>query len=213
MCLGLLVMGAMSVAHAAPPANTQPAQGKDAEDLAKAWTDYLAGGLAGARKSSEKLVLSPNQSVSKEATYLLARCLWDAGSDESHALAKKTWDDLAKDEPATFIEQDWRTKGEWVGRYGTSMGICAAMAAPYDHVHGQRAPWFDYNVRIGKNCREGDSTRYWVQWLETKEPRSLVNLIGKGRRQSEWDDHGEDYPRGHDGPHLYVNLKTPPGTW
>ena len=33
------------------------------------------------------------------------------------------------------------------------------------------------------------------------------------RRQSEWDDHGESYPRSHEGPDLYCNLSIPPGVF
>ncbi len=108
---------------------------------------------------------------------------------------------------------DWNTQGNWTGRYGTTMGVCAAMAAPYDHVSGPRSPWFHYKVRLGEHIRKGDSTRYWVHWLMTSEPRSLINKVNGGRRQSEWDDHGEAYPLHHEGPDLYINLKTPPGRW
>jgi sugar lactone lactonase YvrE len=108
---------------------------------------------------------------------------------------------------------DWKTQGTWTSRYGTTMGVCAAMAAPYDHVSGPRSPWFHYEVRIGEHAGDNDSTRYWVHWLSTTNPRALINKVNGGRRQSSWDDHGEAYPLPHEGPHLYINLKTPPGVW
>jgi hypothetical protein len=108
---------------------------------------------------------------------------------------------------------DWRTQGDWLGRYGESMGVCAAMAAPYDRVSGPRSPWFYYKVRLGEHIRKGDSTRYWVHWLTTEDRRSLMNKVNGGRRQSSWDDHGEGYDLSHEGPHLYIDLKTPPGLW
>ena len=83
----------------------------------------------------------------------------------------------------------------------------------------------EYLARIGPHCTKDDSIRYRVHWLYTDNRRSLempptyfhsrvVKGLTKGdkpRRQAEWDDHGESYPRTHEGPDLYCTLKIPEG--
>jgi hypothetical protein len=126
--------------------------------------------------------------------------------------------------PVTALEDDWKTLGEWQGRYGRYWIVLCANWSPSDDVWG--AGWdVQYDARIGHNCASGDSLRYWVQWLFTAEPRSLemsptymhsrvlknFTTWDVDRRQSEWDDHGEAYPMSMDGPHLYCSLSVPPG--
>ena len=126
--------------------------------------------------------------------------------------------------PVVALEDDWKTEGEWQGRYGRYWIVLCANWSPNNDVWG--AGWdVQYDARIGPNHVGGDSMRYWIHWLATSENRSLEmsptylhSRVLKGyttwdmnRRQSEWDDHGEAYSMSMDGPHLYCSLIVPAG--
>ena len=132
------------------------------------------------------------------------------------------------------LADDWRTQGDWLGRYGRYYARLHAMTSPTDYVWGAGAQAVPYAARIGKNVPAGDSLRYWVHWLYTDNPRSLEmpavyfdSRLKKGlasreenntanqkyRRQAEIDDHGEVYPMPLDGPHIYVSLQVPKGDY
>jgi hypothetical protein len=120
------------------------------------------------------------------------------------------------------LDDDWRTQGDWLGRY---WACCSAICSPKDYLWGAGAEPVHYAARIGPHCTRDDSVRYWVHWLYTDNRRSLEmpptyfhSRIVKGftpgdkpRRQAEWDDHGETYPRPHEGPDVYCTLKVPAG--
>jgi hypothetical protein len=122
------------------------------------------------------------------------------------------------------LEDDWRTEGQWLGRYGRFWIALCANWSPKDDVWG--AGWdVQYDARMGLNHAPGDSLRYWVHWLATKDNRCLemsptylhsrvlkkLTTWDVDRRESEWDDHGEDYPMNKDGPHIYCSLSIPEG--
>ena len=122
------------------------------------------------------------------------------------------------------MEDDWRTEGAWMGRYGRFWIVLCANWAPKNDMWG--AGWdVTYDARIGLNHAPGDSLRYWVQWLATTDNRSLemsptylhsrvlknLTTWDVDRRESEWDDHGEAYPMSKDGPRTYCSLSIPKG--
>jgi len=122
------------------------------------------------------------------------------------------------------LEDDWRTEGQWTGRYGRFWIVLCANWAPKSDVWG--SGWdVMYDARIGSNHAPGDSLRYWVHWLATKDNRCLemsptylhsrvlkkLTTWDVDRRESEWDDHGETYPMSKDGPHIYCSLSIPAG--
>ena len=123
------------------------------------------------------------------------------------------------------LHDDWRTQGDWLGRYGRYWACCCAICSPSDYVWGAGREPVEYRARIGPHCQKGDSIRYWVHWLYTDNRRSLempptylhsrvvkgLTTWSKPRRQAEWDDHGEAYPRTHEGPDLYCTLNIPDG--
>jgi hypothetical protein len=106
------------------------------------------------------------------------------------------------------LDDDWLTKGDWLGRYGRYWACCCAICSPDNYVWGAGPTKAEFDARIGTNCHAGDSLRYWVHWLYTKNVNSLEmpptyysSRVTKGyttpnftRRQAEWDDHGEAYP-------------------
>jgi hypothetical protein len=122
------------------------------------------------------------------------------------------------------LEDDWLTEGQWLGRYGRFWIVLCANISPNDDVWG--AGWdVDYAGRMGPNHAPGDSLRYWLHWTATQDNRCLEmsplylhsRVLRKettwdvDRRESEWDDHGEDYPMNMDGPHVYCSLSIPAG--
>jgi hypothetical protein len=130
--------------------------------------------------------------------------------------------------PPTVVPMadDWRTQGDWLGRYGRYWACLGACCAPDDYIWGAGETPVLYDARIGLNHPDPhDSLRYWVHWLYTTERRSLElpptyldSLVVKGlvtpeknRREAEWDDHGEAYPATLDGPDVLCSLSIPPG--
>lgn len=125
------------------------------------------------------------------------------------------------------LDDDWTTRGDWLGRYGRYWANLCAMFAPSDYVWGAGSEPINYFSRIGYNVPKGDGVRTFVSHMYTDNPNSLempstfldtrirrgYTTKERGRRQSEIDDHGEVYPYEKDGPHLYVSLQVPPGVW
>ena len=121
------------------------------------------------------------------------------------------------------LEDDWRTEGQWLGRHGRFWSVLCANWAPADDVWG--AGWgVRYFTVIGPN-HPPDLLRYWVQWLKTSDNRCLemsptylhsrvlkkLTTWAEDRRESEWDDHGEEYPMIMNGPHLRCAIDVPAG--
>ena len=122
------------------------------------------------------------------------------------------------------LEDDWRTEGQWTGRYGRFWIALCANWSPQDDRWG--AGWeVNYHAQIGLNHKRGDSLRYWVHWLATADNRCLEmsptylhsrvlrndTTWDVDRRESEWNDNGGEYPLTMDGPHLYCSLSVPAG--
>lgn len=126
----------------------------------------------------------------------------------------------------TALDDDWTTRGDWLGRYGTYWACLSALCSPYNYVWGAGEETVNYAPTLDPRFEGGrDSVRNWVHWLYTNDARSLElpptylhSRVVKGlttwernRRQSEWDDHGEQYPLQDDGPSLRVTLQVPRG--
>lgn len=145
-------------------------------------------------------------------------------------------DGEAKGASAISLGEDWLTTGTWIGRYGRFMHALCAMNppfdfgtgtvdAPYDSYIGEHTRKFPFNVQetraefvgdrpIPKNLMVEDGLRYWIHWLRTDNPRCLQvpERYGGGRRQAEWDDHGEAYPFAWEGPHIFFDLVVSDGS-
>ena len=115
---------------------------------------------------------------------------------------------------AVYLGQDWRTQGDWLGRYGRQHAILSAMGAPFNHSVGWG--WhININPRIGPHHYAGDSLRYWAgsAWLTTEDPRALYSPVVGHRRITEWDDHGESYSTTYRGPDIWVQVGVPEGVF
>ena len=123
------------------------------------------------------------------------------------------------------LPDDWRTEGDWLGRYGRHWACCCAICSPDDYLWGAGEAPLQYDARIGPHCTDDDALRYWIHWLYTDSRKTLEmpptyhhSRVIKGltdgkhpRRQAEWDDHGEAYPMSHEGPDVYCTLAVPKG--
>ena len=126
------------------------------------------------------------------------------------------------------LDDDWNTRGDWLGRYGKYWAKLSAMIRVEDggdYIWGAGYKRVRYHSRIGPNADKNDAIRYWVHWLYTDNPNTLEippvylhSRVLKGytnwennRRQSEIDDHGEAYDYRKDGPNVYVSLQVPKG--
>ncbi len=139
---------------------------------------------------------------------------------------------VAQGASAVYVGEGWRTRGDWIGRYGKFLYILCAMNPPFDFYGGEGGvntsykayigehrkrfplkaeeirPEFRQGAKVPKNMMVDDGIRYWIHWLHTDNPKCLQvpKTYGGGRTQAEWDDHGEAYPFDWVGPHLYFDL-------
>jgi sugar lactone lactonase YvrE len=123
---------------------------------------------------------------------------------------------------AAYLGQDWRTLGDWLGRYGRQGAKLSAMAAPFDHNVG-----WDWHITIAPSIGphhnlnspdlggRPDSLRYWSGsgWVTTTLPKALYSPVVGHRRITEWDDHGETYPMTYQGPDIWVRVGVPEGVF
>jgi hypothetical protein len=132
---------------------------------------------------------------------------------------------------AVALDDDWQTRGDWIGKYGSFYHCLCAVKAPIDWIGGKEAYWVRMRRGIGEHIREfplrldefppavqppkelegkpiPDSIRCWIHFMKTDIPWALQlpEAMGGGRRQAEWDDHAECYPFTWEGPHLYCDL-------
>jgi len=114
---------------------------------------------------------------------------------------------------AVYLGEDWTTQGDWVERYGRRYAMLCAMNSPWDN---NVIPLDnDYHVAgvLGPHYKPPDGLRHWVHWIKAdKNQRVLYSPITAMRRQAEWDDHGEAYPRSFDGPDVWSVVAVPAGT-
>jgi len=111
-----------------------------------------------------------------------------------------------------FLGQDWRTLGDWVGRYGRQYAVLCAVASPMDQV----LTWdthYAVDGQLGPHHTPDDALRHWIQpdMIRTSRLGTLYSPVDGFRTQAEWDDHGEDYPRTFEGPDLWVSVTVPEG--
>jgi hypothetical protein len=106
---------------------------------------------------------------------------------------------------AQYYGEDWKTQGDWVGRYGKQLSCLCAASSPFDHFV-QSSYTIELQAFIGPNSFPDDTIRRWVHWLKTDNPKTLYSPMDGYRRQAEWDDHGEAYPMSMDGPDVWILL-------
>ncbi len=108
---------------------------------------------------------------------------------------------------AAYYGEDWKTQGDWVGRYGRRYAVMCGAAAPFDQHFASADNRISVHPFIGLHKTKDDSLRRWVHWLKTDNPKVMYSPLNGYRRQAEWDDHAEAYPMTHNGPDLWYLLE------
>lgn len=114
-----------------------------------------------------------------------------------------------------FLGVDWRTQGDWVGRYGDQFARLYAVMSPLNHELTR-----DGRIQIGGSTgphRVGDYAggNFYIQWLESANPNVLYDPILGKRRMAEWNDGSwqhDLYPYSFEGPDLWLAVEIPEGT-
>ena len=109
-----------------------------------------------------------------------------------------------------YLGEDWRTQGDWVGRYGSRYAVLCAAGAPLDQ-YVLSDPSYKVAGFAGPHCQNSDGLRSYCTWVQADDPRVLWDPIAGYRREAEWDDHGEDYPQSFDGPDVWAKITVPAG--
>lgn len=118
---------------------------------------------------------------------------------------------------AAVLDDDWKTGGDWMGRYGTRYALLCAMGAPLDQ---EVVNDLSYTVlsRLGIHpyvqgqTFEDQGVRHWLHRERWDDPRVLYNPLIGYRRQADIDDNGESYPMSFEGPDLWLGVRIPAGT-
>jgi len=113
----------------------------------------------------------------------------------------------AAEPTAAYVGQDWRTGGDWVGRYGKQYAVLCSAHWPLDDCISHGAIFYDIQGDIGPNHPNRDALRHWMHWANPSYRRCLYNPMVGHRVESEWDDHGEAYSMSLCGPDIRVWIK------
>ena len=117
---------------------------------------------------------------------------------------------------AVYLGEDWKTKGDWVGRYGTRYAQLCAMQAPFDQFvindlsYSVEARLGLHPYKDGKSFAE-QGLRHWMHRKRWDDERVLWNPLVGYRRQADIDDNGEAYSMNYEGPDLWVGVRVPAG--
>jgi hypothetical protein len=111
---------------------------------------------------------------------------------------------------ANYLGEDWRTWDDWVGRYGRRYAILAATQSPASDEFISD-PYYEADGDIGLHHRKDDVLRSFLAIIQTDNPKVLYDPILGYRREAEWDDHGETYPKTDQGPDIWVTINVPEG--
>jgi hypothetical protein len=127
------------------------------------------------------------------------------------ALSKLTQQIVAGE--AYYLADDWRTEGDWVGRYGGCyVKLCGMAKGDQDYALQQ-----GYNVTIGVGANHLPNAANAVSFHDdetSNDLRSLYDPTLGHRRDAEENDFSDDlkvYPETYNGPDLWVHVTVPDG--
>ncbi len=113
------------------------------------------------------------------------------------------------------LNDDWRTRGNWIDQYGRMWSLQYSMTGldtggGYDDMCFVRS-----NAWVNTHWRRGEAARHWLVtgWRNSTDPRTLQDLFHGGRTESNDDDHGETYSSTINGPNLYQTIDMPAGQY
>lgn len=172
--------------------------------------DIDAGGLK--TLASAKDALEPGADAPKEAPALPSPAK-PADAATFAALVKQTaiFKNPLKTGDGMYLADDWRTQGDWTGRYGSGI----AMLCGFDSdstFHG--SPGYDVVVSLGPHVKGDTEPQSHVEKKATDNPHVLYNPILGRRSEAEYNDQSctlAKYPMDWEGPDLWVETTVPEG--
>jgi hypothetical protein len=136
--------------------------------------------------------------------------------DDAKALAvrlARLTDQLAPGE-AYYLADDWRTQGDWIGRYGGAYVKLCGMAENGDQDYALQ-PGYDVSIQVGPHHETNAAGPISYHDNDTSDDlRSLYDPTVGHRRDAEENDFSYDtttYPESYNGPDLWVRVKVPDG--
>ena len=114
----------------------------------------------------------------------------------------------------TFVSlpDDWRTEGDWTGRYGRQFAELFAVCSPFSQVFTwDTKHMYRITPAMGLHHVARDLVRCWLQWRSSPSQRVLWDPIEGRRIEAEIDDHGETFSRPWQGPGLLILARLPAG--
>jgi hypothetical protein len=111
-----------------------------------------------------------------------------------------------------FLGDDWRTQGDWLGRYGNSFAMLCGVIIPGRNFENE--PGFAVRIGVGPHVKNSGPFSY-IENLTTENPRVLYDPTIGQRREAEQNDGSfkeADYPPDWEGPDLWVDVTVPEGT-
>ena len=115
---------------------------------------------------------------------------------------------------AYFLADDWRTEGDWIGRYGNGYAKLCGMTDNGDQDYAL-LPGYEVVVGIGPHHKaDADGAMAYYVHGTSGDQRALYDPSLGSRRQGELNDMTYDlaeYPESYDGPDLWVRVKAPEG--
>jgi hypothetical protein len=115
---------------------------------------------------------------------------------------------------AFFLADDWRTEGDWVGRYGSGYVKLCGIGQNGDQNY-ELAPGYDVSLSVGPHHEATAAGPVWYHANDsTGDPRIPYDPTLGHRREAEENDFSYDsktYPESYDGPDLWVRVKVPDG--
>jgi hypothetical protein len=114
---------------------------------------------------------------------------------------------------AWFLADDWRTQGDWVGRYGNAyIKLCGIAQGDQDYA---LQPDYKVSIEVGPHHEASAAGPVWYHANDSSDDlRSLYDPLLGHRRDAEENDFSYDtktYPESYDGPDLWVRASVPQG--
>jgi hypothetical protein len=115
---------------------------------------------------------------------------------------------------AFFLADDWRTRGDWIGRYGGGYAKLCGIGQNGDQDYSLQ-PGYEVSLLVGPHHEASVAGPVWYHSDDASaELRSLYDPTLGHRRDAEDNDMSYDvktYPESYDGPDLWVRAKVPDG--
>jgi hypothetical protein len=114
---------------------------------------------------------------------------------------------------AYYLADDWRTEGDWIGRYGSGYAkLCGMAQGDQDYA---LEPGYEVKLQMGPHHEENAARPVSFHDDEvSKDMRSLYDPALGYRRDAEENDFSDNtktYPESYNGPDLWVRVTVPDG--